>query len=323
MRKNHFIRYGAKGLGFLLAFLIAFSFASCGQAGTPGGGSGADVTGSSDVVSNDDLAAELSAKYAADSPYEYLPAIPPVERNHRFQYQMDFNPMDLGYENIVELVNVYADPEFLIPVSLGLDVEKNDDGTFITDIKPGSDAALAIFNKVSAGIGSYEAVTDNPDDEFYINYLGRNNDWGNLPRYYLVQYVDMQTGEELEKPLVQVFEVAAELPAPDSRFFVNEEGLASLSWVPVNGAERYIVIETLVNDSEEYKYLNFTNATVRAVLDAGVTEWSAEDNIRFETAANFEERGGFLLEGEEVDEEAGGVINRNNSTSIGVVAFEN
>ena len=36
---------------------------------------------------------------------------------------------------------------------------------------------------------------------------GELKDWGNLPQYYMVRYVDTETGEPLDKPVVTVFTV--------------------------------------------------------------------------------------------------------------------
>ena len=72
---------------------------------------------------------------------------------------------------------------------------------------------------------------------------GELNDWGNLPQYYMVQYVDLETGEQLEKPIVTVFTVDFEVDrAPKVSLSIDEDGIPVFRWKEVDGAERYYVM---------------------------------------------------------------------------------
>ncbi|MCL1896247.1 MAG: transglutaminase-like domain-containing protein [Clostridiales bacterium] len=231
-----------------------------------------------------DLAAEIAAKYAANDNCVYLPAIPPVARDHRFQFHLKFNPLDLGYEKTTELINVYADPNFDVELPSYMHVDPDFPEVDTIEISPYRHPALAIFNHIYTRGMKEERLTD-IQDMIYFDDLGEFNDWGNMPRYYLVQWVDLETGEKLEKPIVQVFEVEAELPAPKAEFFVDEFGLASYRWEKVEGAERYIIIDTeLYKEGETLP--SFKNAGVKAVLDADTTEWHEESNVFYITGRN-------------------------------------
>ena len=274
-----------------------------------------------ETVSSESLALEIAERYAQNEAYEYLPAIPSVERDHRFEFVMGFDPFDQGFEKTTEIVNVFADPEFTISLYAYMDIEERDDGNTNAFVGPGRSTNMAVFNEINSTKAVLDRVTDNPDDRYYVDYKGEFSDWGNLPRYYMVQYIDMETGEALEKPIVQVFEVKAELDAPKVEFFVDEYGLASFRWDPVEGAERYIVVETSYYPDEENRRLSYDTASVISLLDGSETEWHAESNGRFTTGENVNEIG-YIDESWE-DWIQGDVLQHRYSNSFGVIALGN
>lgn len=91
---------------------------------------------------------------------------------------------------------------------------------------------------------------------------GELNDWGNLPQYYMVQYVDLETGEKLEKPIVTVFTVDSEVKnAPRVTLGINEEGFPVFRWKKVPGAERYYVMS--MTSSERWDYPETAGSKVK------------------------------------------------------------
>lgn len=70
-----------------------------------------------------------------------------------------------------------------------------------------------------------------------------NGTWGSLNQLYLVQYIDLQTGEDLEKPIVTPFSIQHDLDAPAVSQGVDENNSYKLSWKPVDGASKYVVFE--------------------------------------------------------------------------------
>jgi len=67
--------------------------------------------------------------------------------------------------------------------------------------------------------------------------------WGNAGQYFLVQYIDFETGEMFERPLVTVFNIETEIDGrPNVRFDLNDDGVAGLVWEPVEGATRYAIV---------------------------------------------------------------------------------
>lgn len=67
--------------------------------------------------------------------------------------------------------------------------------------------------------------------------------WGTRSKFYLVQYLDLETGEALEKPLVTVFTVKDEISAPTLSQKMGDDGYYTLTWSEVEGADYYEVYE--------------------------------------------------------------------------------
>ena len=70
-----------------------------------------------------------------------------------------------------------------------------------------------------------------------------NGTWGSLNQLYLVQYLDLETGEKLEKPVVTPFTVEHSVKSPFIRQDVDDENNYLLKWDPVEGAAKYVVYE--------------------------------------------------------------------------------
>lgn len=86
-----------------------------------------------------------------------------------------------------------------------------------------------------------------PNDVLVLNESSstnvNNGTWGSLNKLYLVQNIDLQTGEDLVNPIVTPFSIQHDLNAPTVTQGVNESNLYTLSWSPVQGATEYRVYE--------------------------------------------------------------------------------
>ena len=170
-----------------------------------------DDSGSSTVQISD-----IKAKYAAEETVEYADALYNLERDHIFTY------------DITE--------EFF-------DFEKDEYDCFAVYY----DAALTNRADVEI-ISDYDTMklTISPNLMFDYNEEGSivdNGTWGTRSKFYLVQYVDIETGEEFEKPIVTVFTVKDELNAPTLTQGTCDNGFYELSWTEVEGADYYEVYE--------------------------------------------------------------------------------
>lgn len=70
-----------------------------------------------------------------------------------------------------------------------------------------------------------------------------NGTWGSMNKLYLVQYIDLETGEKLEKPIVTPFSIKHDLTTPTLQQTINEEHNYTLKWDAVPGATKYRVYE--------------------------------------------------------------------------------
>lgn len=70
-----------------------------------------------------------------------------------------------------------------------------------------------------------------------------NGTWGSLNQLYLVQYLDLETGEKLHKPIVTPFTVEHSVKSPFIHQEVDDKNNYMLQWEPVEGAVKYVVYE--------------------------------------------------------------------------------
>lgn len=188
-------------------------------------------TGKTSGLDNE-LSGSLKQKYASseNNKYQYAEPIYNVERDHVFVYEQVGSRCweeDTMYDDI----KVYIDGDFISP--LYPDMEYDGDNQTLSILPQKGGQALRFI--------SDEGFDDVDDDK---------RDWGNAPKYWIVQYNDLNTGEALAKPIVTLFTVKAEMDAPTVTFDVDEKGYARLSWKAVPGAESYRIYE--MDESAEY-----------------------------------------------------------------------
>ncbi len=95
--------------------------------------------------------------------------------------------------------------------------------------------------------------TDSQDNDYVYNGV---NSWGNAPIYYIALHYDLESESalKLDRPTVIPFTVKKELSAPTVTGNVSADGRFSLSWKPVENAEKYIVynlIDTKLKTGED------------------------------------------------------------------------
>ncbi len=86
-----------------------------------------------------------------------------------------------------------------------------------------------------------------PEHALYLDENGSKSvsdgTWGSMNQLYLVQHIDLTTGEKLEKPLVTPFTIKHDVPAPQIWQEVDENNSYVLRWNEVPGAVEYRVYE--------------------------------------------------------------------------------
>lgn len=254
-----------KWTGLCLAGMLALS--ACG---TKSVDSTVTTQSAEERVESDAAAEKIREKYAADDKYVYTQPVYDVARDEHFPVQMGFDITNGQFDNYTQLIDVYQDSgltqsanahyewdeeKMLLTVMPSLSEQG---GIYTTDLEanvPGNDGtSVALFDK------------------------GETNDWGNLPEYYVVQYVDLMTGEALEKPIVTVFTVEHEIKtAPKVSMQLNDKGLPEFSWKDVKGATNYYVMSISHSEDGGYQGGGYVLGSTTG------TTWSPEDATHFRT----------------------------------------
>ena len=191
------------GLSVLLGGALLLTACSSGMAGA----------GSSEsLMESGKLAESIRQKY--DEKYEYTEPLRNVARDEKLELQMGFDIKGGQFTEYTQIVNVYKDAELTQPV--GSHFEWDEETQVLSVTPPRWNAA---------GISSIDLDESDPGYSPTTAALfekGELKDWGNLPRYYMVQYVDTETGEALDKPKVTVFTVDHEVKTAPRVFDVKD-----------------------------------------------------------------------------------------------------
>lgn len=158
---------------------------------------------------------QIKAKYAASNKVEFAEPMYNLKENHVFKYD------DLGegfFDNDgYDCFAVFSDSNLKQRVDITVDSDY--------DKKTATIAPNLVF--------SYE------DKEGSCNV----GTWGTRSKFWLVQYVNTQTGKVLDKPLITIFTITQELTTPTLEQGIGENGCYELKWSEVEGADYYEVYE--------------------------------------------------------------------------------
>lgn len=205
----------------------------------------ADTKRSETKIETQKLAQSVRNKYADEEKYSYGEPIQNIERDEHLELQMGFDIMNAGFDQYTQLVQVFQDAE--LTQSLGTGFAWDEESKVLSVTPP---------KWSTGGISNAELDEDVPGNNPTSQKLfdkGESKDWGNLPRYYMVQYVDFNTGEQLEKPVVTIFTVKHEIKrAPKVSVHIDDDGLPVFSWEEVKGADTYYIIELNYNAETGY-----------------------------------------------------------------------
>jgi len=193
-----------------------------------------DLVIDEDLTPVDDLVADLQLRFAREDRFDFTEPLVDVPRDYTFTFDITTEAIDIFSE-----------------------ISGTEAGTFQANDVMGVYRDSAFTQQVSFAVGGsaeeeYLTVGPPRNPVFYVNdqAIGGNpfpqgefNDWGNANQYFLVKYYDLITGQELERPVVTVFNIATEISgAPRAKFNVSDDGFAGLVWDSVAGAEEYAVI---------------------------------------------------------------------------------
>ena len=258
MKRKHY----RAGISLLTAAVLALTACQ----GTGGTGDGEDSREEEAAMAAQKLADSIRQKY--DEKYEYTDPIRGIARDEKLTLQLGFDIYDTDFTEYTQIVNVYQDAELKHPAGSHFEWDAETKELSVTPPRWEAGGISA------AGLDESDPGYDPAQDSLFDK--GELKDWGNLPRYYMVRYVDTETGETLDKPVVTIFTVDHEVSrAPEMSMEINEEGLPVFHWNEVPGAEKYYVMT--VNWSEENGYSG--NGFVMGSTEE--TEWIPDSAARF------------------------------------------
>ncbi|MFV0399204.1 MAG: transglutaminase domain-containing protein [Oscillospiraceae bacterium] len=228
------------------------------------------VTYEGTTISTQALASSLRDKYADRETVDYQESSLGVAEDQEFFVDLEFDPLETDMEQFTEIIGVYSDAELTMEVSASWEMVDHEKDSSIPEgivriyVRPGKYPPGNIMKGYS-DIATFNQQELKYSGEYYLHEKEEYTYWGSLSRFYLALHIDTATGEPLEKPQVTIFTLESALEAPQSEFFINEDGLGGFRWNAVEGAEYYVIVERLYD--EDGKGL----ATALAVTED--TEW--------------------------------------------------
>lgn len=210
------------------------------------------------------LVASLRDKYGA-STADYADDIITIERGEKIEYQLEFDATNKEIDNWTDYFTVYQDAEMQYPMDCF--VEYDYDTNKITITPPAFGVA-----ELSTGSESEVDLSDLSGNFIYDDETC--DSWGNFGQLYLVQKIDTETGEDLETPRITIVEIDTELDeAPVAQYSCDDDGVATISWTPVEGAKEYVLFFITKFQGEGYD--EGFNAYTSAFARTTDTSWSA------------------------------------------------
>ena len=254
--KKHFTKFCAYSL---CATLLSTTLTGCVQIETVNSDpSTKEVTS----VNQTAFASSIKAKYAQEEKTTYSDPIYNVEKDHVFTYDNIAEDSDFWNLDEYDCFSVYYDSD--LTQAVDVTIEKDLDAKTVS-ITPN------LTFTFEQGKGS----------------LSDDHTWGSRSKFWLVQNVDLQTGKQLEKPIVTVFTTKEDMNTPTLQQSLNENGFYSLSWDAVENADYY----------EVYRYASTTDSAFLEVTTENTSCGYDEFETEQDRAQHFEE----TYEGTEVD----------------------
>ena len=228
---------------------------------------GEDTYVEGSYVTSKHLAEQTMEKYKNEtSPYGYSygPAITGLSRSDVIEIELGFDVETLGFEYWTEIMDLFEDPQLMHSVGNNWDYDKE---TGIVTLSPTNHpSGMIMVNSLdTVTAGKYE------HDDLMLFPHDAGTDWGNQGTLYLATYVDLNTGEKLSEPVVQVVSLKGELPdTPRLQYSYTEDGRVHFNWTEVEGAEEYFVCSmSYYEDSGLSTFLSVIGSTTG-------TEWVSE-----------------------------------------------
>lgn len=217
-------------------------------------------------VTSTNLASMTIDKYKEEkSPYGYTygPAITGLKRMDSIVLQAGFSLEDMDFEYWTDILGLFADPQ--LKDSIGPNWAYDKGSKEITISPPNYP-----FGEVYVSGISTDIVNKYKHDDIFFFPNNSGSAWGNLSTMYLASYIDLETGEKLDVPMVQIVTIEGEIPdTPRLTYSFTDDGRVVFNWSKVEGAEEYFVCRYLY--SEEYGY----SGGISYIASTSDTTWTS------------------------------------------------
>ncbi len=216
MKRKNLVRASATMLAMVLAVAPLAGCRGNNATSTPTTAPQASSGGNATLEADMDLMEYLKTNYAASElPEDYNQPMLNLPADYVFEFECSEEAGML----VQDVFKVYNSPDYINAGGMDFNWNTYDNGK----------------------------ITVAPYGALYLTKEGSSNikdgTWGSLNELYLVQYIDLETGEELERPIVTPFTVEHDLQAPVVTQSVDENNCYMLSWQEVPGAVEYRVYE--------------------------------------------------------------------------------
>lgn len=184
-----------------------------------------------------------SKKEVADveSDYEYTKEIEFWKPEQKFEITTKSNLDSIKVDDKIPAVQFFLDNDFTIEIATKYDYEVLGDGNQKYTVYPNSEGLNAVSNLY------YYEDNDNNDTKQNIKgairLRGGNIGWGAGDIIYMLQNVNFETGEKLDKPVVTTIVIdREERDSLTPEYYVNENGEFYAQWDAVEGADAYAIV---------------------------------------------------------------------------------
>ena len=200
------------------------------------------------MISTADLAEALREKYAESETADFMESLWNIPADQEFYADFAFDLIeDTDYETFTEIFAVYADAEMTESVSSAWEIVRHEDDPTIPEghnrvyVRPGKNTPGRVWGSYYDPLTRQQVHLSEPG-EYYLHQKDEYESWGFLKHYFLVQHIDPITAETLERPIVTIFTLENQLDAPQSEFYVTDDGKAAFRWNAVADADYYLIV---------------------------------------------------------------------------------
>ncbi|MCL2529376.1 MAG: transglutaminase-like domain-containing protein [Coriobacteriia bacterium] len=218
------------------------------------------------------VATALQEKYEDSQRVRYAPGENDIARDHQFVIEIEFNHYEYEIGRFSDICGVFYDAELTQRAFAHYEWVDEDELVYI--ITPGGRSDFAMLAPSAPERAPYGFTDDLP----YFFQREPYQDWGDIGTLYLATKRNLVTGEILDKPIVQIYNIRGELDTPDLTVEVTENGLVQFSWNAVKGAKAYYILRYTYSEEHNVHSLYFLDSTTETQWSSKPYDWTSASN---------------------------------------------